>query len=129
MEIMLLLILGLIVFGPGKLPEVMGQVGKAVRDFRRATGELSEEFNRTIQSEIDETKAAINGTPSTPAAPVQTATAGPPHTNGTAEAPTATSVATAEADSSLNGTTPNTFRPPQSTAAPEDKAGDLLPPY
>ena len=33
MEIVLIVVLALIVFGPAKLPEIMGQVGKAIADF------------------------------------------------------------------------------------------------
>jgi sec-independent protein translocase protein TatB len=58
MELMLILVLALIVFGPGKLPEIAGQVGKAVRDVRRATTELSGEFNRTLSLELEEKKEA-----------------------------------------------------------------------
>jgi TatA/E family protein of Tat protein translocase len=64
MEILLIVVLALIVFGPAKLPEIMGQVGKAIGDFRRATSELSDEFNRTIQAEIQETKAVVEDTKS-----------------------------------------------------------------
>ena len=41
MEIILIVVLALIVFGPAKLPEIMGQVGKAINDFRKATSETS----------------------------------------------------------------------------------------
>ena len=41
MELMVILVLALIIFGPGKLPEIAGQVGRVVRDFRRTTAELS----------------------------------------------------------------------------------------
>jgi TatA/E family protein of Tat protein translocase len=64
MEILLIVVLALIVFGPAKLPEIMGQVGKAIADFRRATSELSDEFNRTIQAEIQETKSVVEDTKS-----------------------------------------------------------------
>src|SRR5206468_8201808 len=60
MELLLIIVLALIVFGPAKLPEIMGQVGKAINDFRRATSDLSEEFNRTIQSELQETKSVVD---------------------------------------------------------------------
>ena len=60
MELLLIVVLALIVFGPAKLPEIMGQVGKAINDFRRATSELSDEFNRTIQAELQETRAVID---------------------------------------------------------------------
>jgi TatA/E family protein of Tat protein translocase len=64
MEILLIVVLALIVFGPAKLPEIMGQVGKAINDFRRATSELSDEFNRTIQAELQETRSVIDETKS-----------------------------------------------------------------
>src|SRR5438552_11398173 len=60
MELLLIVVLALIVFGPAKLPEIMGQVGKAVNDFRRATSDLSDEFNKTIQAELQETKAVVD---------------------------------------------------------------------
>lgn len=62
MELLLILVLALVVFGPGKLPEIMGQVGRAVRDFQRATRELSDEFSSTIRAELEETKAALEET-------------------------------------------------------------------
>src|SRR4029450_2562923 len=60
MELLLIVVMALIVFGPAKLPEIMGQVGKAINDFRRATSDLSDEFNRTIQAELQETKAVVD---------------------------------------------------------------------
>jgi TatA/E family protein of Tat protein translocase len=65
MELVLIVVLALIVFGPARLPEIMGQVGKAIGDFRRATSELSDEFNRTIQSELQETRAVVEETRAT----------------------------------------------------------------
>ena len=62
MEILLIVVLALIVFGPAKLPEIMGQVGKAINDFRRATTDLSDEFNRTIQAELKETRSVVEET-------------------------------------------------------------------
>ena len=71
MELMVILVLALIVFGPGKLPEIAGQVGRVVRDFRRMTGDLSSEFNRTLSLEIEERKAAqAPGAPVAEAPPV-----------------------------------------------------------
>jgi sec-independent protein translocase protein TatA len=57
MELMMILVLALIVFGPGKLPEIAGQVGRVVRDFRRTTSELSSEFSRTLSLEVEERKS------------------------------------------------------------------------
>ena len=64
MELLLIVVLALIVFGPSKLPEIMGQVGKAINDFRRATSGLSDEFNRTIEAELKETRSVIDETKS-----------------------------------------------------------------
>lgn len=54
-EMMVIAVIGLLVFGPGKLPEVMGQAGKLVRDFRRMSAELSGEFEKTIAEARDAT--------------------------------------------------------------------------
>ena len=73
MELMVILVLALIVFGPGKLPEIAGQVGRVVRDFRRMTGDLSSEFNRTLSLEIEERNAAQAPAPPVPAEPYDAA--------------------------------------------------------
>jgi TatA/E family protein of Tat protein translocase len=49
------MVVALIIFGPGKLPEIGAQVGKAVRDFRRATTDLTSEF----QSSIDDVQSTV----------------------------------------------------------------------
>lgn len=36
-ELILILIVGLVVFGPGKLPEVGRAIGKSLNEFKRAT--------------------------------------------------------------------------------------------
>ena len=90
LEILLIVVLALIVFGPAKLPEIMGQVGKAIADFRRATSELSDEFNRTIQAELQETRAVIDDTKATVAdmhATINSAVTGMPAPALTAEPP------------------------------------------
>lgn len=38
-ELILILVIALIVFGPGKLPEVGKAIGKGINEFRRATVE------------------------------------------------------------------------------------------
>lgn len=47
-EIFFILIIVLIVFGAGKLPEVLGQLGKGVREFRSAAS--SEEKDAAAKS-------------------------------------------------------------------------------
>lgn len=66
LELLLILALALIVFGPEKLPEIGAQIGRMVRDFRRATSELSEEFNRSLKLELEEKRNAARTTPPPP---------------------------------------------------------------
>ena len=54
-EIVLVLIIALIVFGPGRLPEIGSALGKTIREFRQASAEITEEFTR----EIEETKRVV----------------------------------------------------------------------
>jgi sec-independent protein translocase protein TatA len=44
-EFIVILIVGLIVFGPGKLPEVGRAIGKGLREFRKAQAALSQTLN------------------------------------------------------------------------------------
>jgi sec-independent protein translocase protein TatB len=48
-ELLLILIIALIVFGPTKLPEIGKNLGKVIGEFRRATGD----FQRTIEQEVE----------------------------------------------------------------------------
>jgi sec-independent protein translocase protein TatA len=41
-ELILLLVIVLIIFGPGKLPDIGNAVGKGIREFRRASTDLEE---------------------------------------------------------------------------------------
>lgn len=42
-ELLLILVIALIIFGAGKLPEVGSAIGKGIREFRRAIKDLGEE--------------------------------------------------------------------------------------
>lgn len=48
-ELLLILVVALIVFGPGKLPEMAGKLGRAVRELRRAQQSLTNEFSRELR--------------------------------------------------------------------------------
>jgi len=43
-ELLIILAIALIVFGPNKLPELAKAVGKAMREFKKATDEVKESF-------------------------------------------------------------------------------------
>ena len=80
-ELILILVVGLIVFGPGKLPEMGRSLGKGIREFRKASNALT---------------AAINA-PEPPPAPTQPAAQPAPaaqaETPAAAPTPTATPTA------------------------------------
>jgi TatA/E family protein of Tat protein translocase len=44
-ELMVILVIAIVIFGPDKIPQMAAQVGKAIRDFRRYTSDLTKEFN------------------------------------------------------------------------------------
>ena len=48
--LLLILAIVLIVYGPGKLPEVGGAIGRAMREFRKASTDLQEEFKQNASS-------------------------------------------------------------------------------
>jgi sec-independent protein translocase protein TatA len=49
--LVVLLAIVLIIFGPGKLPELGGAVGRAIQEFRKASSELKDEVSRATTSE------------------------------------------------------------------------------
>jgi len=61
-EILLVLLLALLVFGPAKLPELGKALGRAVREFKRAGSELQE----TLEREADDLKRTSSGPPDAP---------------------------------------------------------------
>ncbi len=56
-ELILILIIGLVVFGPGKLPEVGRAVGKSIREFKKATTAVTEELDAASEKSRREAKA------------------------------------------------------------------------
>lgn len=45
LQILVVIVVLLIVFGPQKLPEMLGQLGRAIREFKRTTTDLAGSFN------------------------------------------------------------------------------------
>ena len=50
-EFVLILVAGLILFGPSKLPELAKSLGKALREFRKAQAALSATLEESVESE------------------------------------------------------------------------------
>ena len=75
--IIILLVVVLIIFGPGRLPELGGAVGKALREFRKATTELTNEVTSAAQAK-PEPPAPVAAVPPESATKGSTSEANPP---------------------------------------------------
>jgi sec-independent protein translocase protein TatA len=62
--LVLILVIVLIVYGPGKLPEVGGAIGKAMREFRKTSSDIQEEFKKSATPDsTTEPKATTSTAP------------------------------------------------------------------
>ena len=59
-ELLIIVAIALIVFGPNKLPELAKAFGKAMREFKRATEEVKESFEAETK-DLDELKTNLTG--------------------------------------------------------------------
>ena len=50
-ELLLILVLALIIWGPGKLPDIAQTLGKTIRALRKATFDLTTEMTKEIETE------------------------------------------------------------------------------
>ena len=57
-ELVLILVIALVVFGPGKLPEIGKAVGKSLREFRSAS---TEDNTKTIDAKNEDEKKDQQG--------------------------------------------------------------------
>jgi sec-independent protein translocase protein TatA len=62
-ELLVILVIALLVFGPSRLPEVGRTIGKGLREFRKASEEIRQELKIDLDPEPDEPRPT---TPSTP---------------------------------------------------------------
>ena len=70
-ELIIILILGLIILGPGKLPQVGGAVGKTIREFRKGADDeaaakeaapkepAAEEVGNAVGKKVQEFKSGV----------------------------------------------------------------------
>ena len=70
--LLVVLILALLILGPGKLPEVAGALGKSIREFRRTSSELQDSIK------LDPTPPAAASTNAPAPAPAAIDTASTP---------------------------------------------------
>ena len=49
--IVVILVVVLIIFGPGRLPELGAGLGKAMREFRKATSDITSDVSNAVKAE------------------------------------------------------------------------------
>jgi len=89
-ELLVILVVALIVFGPNKLPELARSLGRAMHEFQRASKDLRASFNEAVDPTPQQQAATPAIPPAAPPAPLdQPAGAPPATTSTTAPAPAA----------------------------------------
>jgi TatA/E family protein of Tat protein translocase len=82
-ELVILLVVALVIFGPKRLPEIGGAMGKGIREFRKGTSEIEDNSAQIAapQSDVSQTvtQQATQAQPSTPmpSQPVESAATAP----------------------------------------------------
>jgi sec-independent protein translocase protein TatA len=83
-ELILVLILALIIVGPGKLPDVGAAIGKSLREFRRAASDVSDAAGAGTNTTGSSGSNEPGSTATAPAPPDPRSGTAPPTQNGTA---------------------------------------------
>jgi sec-independent protein translocase protein TatA len=78
-EMLVILVIALIIFGPRKLPELGKSLGKSLAEFKRASNDLKSTLEEEIRVE-EQQNVKRTTAPTLPAAPTTVATAEPPPT-------------------------------------------------
>jgi TatA/E family protein of Tat protein translocase len=107
-ELMVILVLALLLFGPRKLPELGRTIGKSLGEFKRA----SEDFKRTWEMEVEAEKTDLERTLPSLNVPDDTlARYNPEQSEEYKAPPTSTEVETAEQDLTKNEVVDTTKAP------------------
>ena len=115
-EILFILVIALIVFGPRKLPEIGKSIGKMMVEFRRA----SNDFKRTIEDEVeaDKMRQSLDAPRSEPSALEPSS---PPSSSD--PPPTESAPSEEAAAPAPEGTVPQSYAPPSETADGQTQDG------
>ncbi len=96
-EILLILVIALLLFGPQKLPELGKSLGRAIREFKKASSELQETIEREVEDVSRQIKEPPPSQPSSPSASnLPPGAMPPPSMPMPAPAPTATEASKSE---------------------------------
>lgn len=67
-ELLVVMVLALLIFGPDKLPDLGRRLGRAMREFRRASDEFRSTVEQNLQLNVDHDISAPSPSPLEPAA-------------------------------------------------------------
>lgn len=76
-ELILIFVIALLVFGPRRLPELGRSLGRAMGEFKRATNELSNSWEREVRKERAQLNAQSHPVAQAAVAPVSSAAGTP----------------------------------------------------
>ena len=105
-ELIIILVIALLILGPGKLPEVGASLGKTIREFRKASTDIQESVKvdtSPLPPSQQQPQAPSQSTvvppvaPVGPVTPIETPDAGPPEPGTAANPPTTETVASGAA--------------------------------
>jgi TatA/E family protein of Tat protein translocase len=69
LELVIILVIALLILGPGRLPDVGGSLGKSIREFRKASSDVQE----AVKVDVDTAPLPNAPSAATPAAPIAAA--------------------------------------------------------
>ena len=67
-ELMVIFVIALVVFGPRRLPEIGRSVGRTIAEFKRASSELRDTFEREVELDAERARQGAGTTPAETAA-------------------------------------------------------------
>jgi sec-independent protein translocase protein TatA len=71
LELVIILVIALLILGPGKLPDVGAALGKSIREFRKASSDVQDAVKVDVSTApLPPQASATPATPAAPAAPI-----------------------------------------------------------
>jgi TatA/E family protein of Tat protein translocase len=109
LELVIILVIALLILGPGKLPEVGSALGKSIREFRKASSDVQDAVKLNVDTTPMPNTLNAQATPNTtepaaPPAPPATVPASDTYTQAEVEQRIAAAVAAAKAEAAAAGT-------------------------
>ena len=83
LELVIILVIALLILGPGKLPDVGAALGKSIREFRKASSDVQDAVKVNVDTSPLPNTLSTTPTPNTtaePAPPVAAASSSDPNT-------------------------------------------------